>query len=87
MHFEATYRNESIVTSWNPVFTTVGRTSNWTKNVKLDTRYLCHFSTEIAEIWTPGTFFEDVWTYKISALYPLYSQSYESFSGNHLIHH
>ena len=25
-------------------------------------QYLCHFSTEMAEIWTPGTFFEDVRT-------------------------
>ena len=23
----------------------------------------------MAEIWSPGTFFEDIWTYKISALY------------------
>ena len=28
----------------------------------------CHFSTEMAEFWSPATFFEDVWTYKISAL-------------------
>lgn len=26
----------------------------------LDSGYLCHFSTEMAEIWSPGTFFEDV---------------------------
>ena len=25
-----------------------------------DSRYLCHFSTEMAEIWSPGTFFQDV---------------------------
>ena len=24
-----------------------------------DSGYLCHFSTEMAEIWSPGTFFED----------------------------
>ena len=34
----------------------------------------------MAVIWAPGTFFEDVWTYKISALYLLYFQSYETFS-------
>ena len=44
-----------------------------------DSRYLCHFSTEMAEIWSPGTSFQDVWTCKISALYLLYFQSYESF--------
>ena len=26
--------------------------------------YLCHFSTEMAEIWSPGTFFKDIWTQK-----------------------
>ena len=40
---------------------------------------LCHFSTEMAEIWSPGTFFADIWTYKISALYLLYFQSYLTF--------
>ena len=35
----------------------------------------------MAEIWSPGTFFADIWTYKISALYLLYFQSYEIFSG------
>ena len=25
----------------------------------------------MAEIWSPGTFFADIWTYKISALYLL----------------
>ena len=34
-----------------------------------DSGYLCHSSTEMAEIWSPGTSFQDVWTYKISALY------------------
>ena len=48
-----------------------------------DSGYLCHFSTEMAEIWCAGTFFQDVWTYKISAFYLLYFQSYETFSGNH----
>ena len=48
-----------------------------------DSRYLCHFSTEMAEILFPGTFSKGVWTHKISALYLLYFQSYETFSGNH----
>ena len=48
-----------------------------------DSGYLCHFSTEMAEIWSPGTFSKGVWTHKISALYLLYFQSYETFSGNH----
>ena len=39
--------------------------------------------TKLAEIWSPGTFFEDVWTHKISALYHLYFQSYETFSEIH----
>ena len=46
-----------------------------------DSEYLCHFSTEMAEIWSPGTFSKGVWTHKISALYLLYFQSYESFCG------
>ena len=46
-----------------------------------DSRYLCHFSTKMAEIWSPGKSFQDVLTYKISALYLLYFQSYESFCG------
>ena len=45
------------------------------------TLYLCHFSTEMAEIWSPATFFQDVFAYKISALYHLYFQSYKAFSG------
>ena len=45
-----------------------------------DSGYLCHFSTEMAEIWCPGTSFQDDWTYKFSALYLLYFQSYETFS-------
>ena len=28
-----------------------------------DSEYLCHFSTEMAEIWSPGTSFQDVWTH------------------------
>ena len=34
----------------------------------------------MAEILFPGTFCEDVWTYKISALYILYFQSYDTYS-------
>ena len=44
-----------------------------------DSEYLCHFSTKMAEIWSLGTFFKGVWTHKISALYLLYFQSYETF--------
>ena len=46
-----------------------------------DSGYLSHFSTEMAEIWSPGTSFQDVWTHKFSALYLLYFRSYEIFSG------
>ena len=38
---------------------------------------LRHFSTEMAEIWCPGTSFQDDWTHKISALYLLYFLSLE----------
>ena len=62
---------------------TVGGTSSGSRNVKWLTLYLCCLLTEMAEILFPGTFFEGVWTCKISALYPLYSQSWETFSGNH----
>ena len=31
-----------------------------------DSRYLCHFSTEMTEIWCPGTFSKGVWTHKIA---------------------
>ena len=37
--------------------------------------------TEMAEMLFQGTFCEDVWTCKISALYLLYFESYESFCG------
>ena len=39
---------------------TVGRTSSWTRERQFGHRYLCHFSTEMAEIWCPGTSFQDV---------------------------
>ena len=48
-----------------------------------DTPYLCHFATEMAEIWSPATSYQDVFAYKISALYHLYFQSYETFSEIH----
>ena len=35
----------------------------------------------MAEIWSPGTSFQDVWACQISALYHLHFQSYETFSG------
>ena len=54
---------------------------NGTAMLNWDSRYLCHFSTEMAEIWSPGTPFKDVWTCKISALYLLYFHTYESFCG------
>ena len=41
-------------------------------------QYLRYFLTEMAEIWSPGTFFEDVRTHKISALYLLYFLSYHN---------
>ena len=44
-----------------------------------DTPYLCHFATEMAEIWSPATSCQDVFVYKISALYHLYFQSYKAF--------
>ena len=53
----------------------------WDTYVELGHSNLCHFSTEMAGIWSPGTSFQDVWTFKISALYLLYFPSYESFCG------
>ena len=35
----------------------------------------------MAEIMFPGTFFKDVWAYKISAQNLLYFRSYKIFSG------
>ena len=63
------------------VCSTERETESGTVMLNWDSRYLCHFSTEMAEIWSPGTSFQDVWTCKISALYLLYFQSYESFCG------
>ena len=63
--------------------TTVTYTESGTPMLNWDSRYLCHFSTEMAEIWSPGTSFQDVWTCKISALYLLYFHSYGTFSVNH----
>ena len=50
------------------------------RNVKWLTLYLCCLWTEMAEILFPGTFFQDVWTCKISALHHFYFQSYNTFS-------
>ena len=47
--------------------------------------YLCHFSTEMAEIWSPATAYQDVFAYKILAFYHMYFQSYKAFSGSHYI--
>ena len=55
---------------------TVTYTESGTPMLNWDSRYLCHFSTKMAEIWSPGTSFQDVWPYKISALYLFYFQSY-----------
>ena len=46
--------------------------------LKWISQYLRHFLTEMAEIWSPATFFKDVWTCKISALYLLYFLSYHN---------
>ena len=54
---------------------TVTYTESGTPMLNWDSRYLCHFSTEKADIWSLGTSFEDVWTCKISALYLLSFQS------------
>ena len=51
---------------------TVTYTESGTPMLIWDSRYLCHFSTEMAEIWSPGTSFQDLWTCKIAALYLLY---------------
>ena len=60
---------------------TVGGTSSWTSERQVGHRYLCHFSTEMTEIWSPGTIFQDVLSCHISALYYLCFKSYEPFSG------
>ena len=75
----------SLKSNWTAVdhpfqtlYTVIGRPSG-SLHSKWISQYLRHFSTEMAEIWSPGTFFEDVWTHKISALNHLYFQSYETF--------
>ena len=57
--------------------TVIGRPSG-SLHSKWIPQYLRHFSTEMAEIWSPGTFFEDVWTHKISALYHFNFQNYQT---------
>ena len=63
--------------------TTVGGMSSWTRERQFGHRYLCHFWTEMAKIWSPGTFFQGVWACQISALYHFYFQSYQTFTENH----
>ena len=46
---------------------TVRETESETVMLNWDSRYLCHFSTEMAEIWSPSTSIQDVWTNKVSA--------------------
>ena len=75
------FNNKAWVVKNIPNLVTVRETESGTVMLNWDSRYLCHFSTKMAEIWSPGTSFQDVWTCKISALYLLYFQSYESFCG------
>ena len=63
-----------------PVGTTVTGSPSCSFARQVALSNLGHFSMEMAEIWSPGTFFADIWTYKISALYLLYFQSYYTFS-------
>ena len=35
-------------------------TESGTPMMNWESRYICHFSTEMAEIWSPGTSFQDV---------------------------
>ena len=67
-----TLRTHITYSNWN--LKLLSRTSSCSVNI-------CHFSTEMAEIWSPGTFCKDIWTCKISAIYLLYFQSCESFCG------
>ena len=59
---------------------TVIRRPSGSSHSKWISQYLRYFLTEMAEIWSPGIFFEDVRTHKISALYLLYFLSYKTFS-------
>ena len=43
---------------------TVTYTERGTPKLNWDSRYLCNFSFEMAEIWSPGTSIHDVWTCK-----------------------
>ena len=49
------------------------------RNVKWLTLYFCCLLTEMAEILFPATFFQDVLTFKISALLHIYFQSFNTF--------
>ena len=47
-----------------------------------DTPYLCHFSTQMAEIWSPGTFFSKMfWHTKYQLSLLLSDLLYKAFSG------
>ena len=61
-----------LVAGFSVLGSTVTYTESGTPMLNWDSRYLCHFPNEMAEIWSLGTSFQDVWTYKISALYLLY---------------
>ena len=76
-------RQLTFLTATFPLQGTVIGSQSGSLHSKWISQYLRHFSTEMAEIWSPGTFFKDVWTHKISALYHLYFQTYETFSRNH----
>ena len=40
---------------------TVTYTESGAPMLNWESRHICHFSTEMAEIWSPGTSFQDVW--------------------------
>ena len=73
--------DDKVIQSTHCKGSTVTYTESRTPMMNWDSRFLCHFSTEMAEIWSPGTSFQDVWTCKISALYLFYFKSYETFIG------
>ena len=65
---------------WHLISCTVSGISSGSLNVKWLTLYLCCLLTEMAEILFSATFFQDVLTFKISALHHFYFQSYNTFS-------
>ena len=58
-------KNGITVLKYTDCSTVIGSQSG-SLHSKWISQYLRHFSTEMAEIWSPGTFFEDVWTHKKS---------------------